>query len=178
MIKEWKSSLFICAMNFFKRTIEWIKVSQFLNKIWEFRNKKHFSTYLVTTFAALATMSVVFVAIALFGYFGKRVESEFRKKILAQKGQVEIILNNRIAGIRSLLKDFGSDNIIKVTVMLDGKTQLEERVSEFYPSRADVHFFVKKQGERAVIPESYPEVSKSLVELALKRYPYGEVQEE
>jgi PAS domain S-box-containing protein len=178
MYKEWKSSPFISAMKFFKRAIEWIKASEFLNKIIEFRNKKHFSTYLVTTFAAFATLSVVFVVIALFGYFDKRVESEFRKKILAQKGQVEIILNNRIAGINSLLKDLGSDNIIKVTVMLDGKSQLKERVSEFYPSRADVHFFVKKQGESAVIPESYPEVSKSLIELALKRYPYGEILEE
>ncbi len=179
MEKNWKSSLFFSAMKMFKRAIEWIKARKFLNKILEFRNKKHFSTYLVTTFAALATLSVVLVVIALFGYFDKRVESEFRKKILAQKGQVEIILNNRMAGIRSLLKNLGSDNIIRVTVMLDGKSQLEERVAEFYPSRREgIHFFVKKQGESAVVPESYPDVSKSLIELALKRYPYGEVLEE
>jgi len=157
------------------RAIERIKTSEFLKKILEFRNKKHFSTYLVTTFAALATLSVVVIVIALYGYFNKRVETEFRKKILAEKGQIEIILNNRISSIRSLLKDLGSDNIIKVTVMLDGKSQLEERVLEFYPGRAGVHFFVKKQGEKAVIPESYPEVPKILIDFALKRYPYGEI---
>ena len=132
----------------------------------------------MTTFAALATLSVVVIVIALYGYFDKRVESEFRKKILAEKGQVEIILHNRISSISSLLKDLGSDNIIRVTVMLDGKSQLQERVSEFYPAREGVHFFVKKQGEKAVIPESYPDVSKSLIDIALKRYPYGEVLEE
>ena len=162
-------------MKSIKRVIERIKSSEFLKKILEFRNKKHFSTYLVMTFAALATLSVVVIVIALYGYFNKRVESEFRKKILAEKGQIEIILNNRISSIRSLLKDLGSDNIIKVTVMLDGKSQLEDRVSEFYPGRAGVHFFVKKQGEKAVIPESYPEVPKSLINFALKRYPYGEI---
>ena len=161
-----------------KRQIEELGQRAFLKKILEFRDKKRFSTYLVTTFAALATLSVVVIVIALYGYFNKRVESEFRKKILAEKGQVEIILNNRISSISSLLKDLGSDNIIRVTVMLDGKSQLEDRVSEFYPSSAGVYFFVKKQGETAVIPESYPEVSKKLIEFALERYPYGEVQEE
>ena len=144
----------------------------------KFRDQKRFSTYLVTTFAALATLSVVVIVIALYGYFNKRVESEFRKKILAEKGQVEIILNNRISSISNLLQALGSDNIIRVTVMLDGKSQLEDRVSEFYPPRAGVHFFVKKQDETTVIPESYPDVSKKLIDFALKRYPYGEVREE
>jgi PAS domain-containing protein len=161
-----------------KREIERLKNSVFLGKILEFRDQKRFSTYLVTAFAALATLSVVVIVIALYGYFNKRVESEFRKKILAEKGQVEIILNNRISSISSLLKDLGSDNIIRVTIMLDGKSQLEDRVSEFYPSQAGVHFFVKKQGERTVIPQSYPEVSKKLIDFSLERYPYGEVQEE
>ena len=178
MDKEWKSSLFTNALKIIKHGIDRIKASKFLNKILEFRNQRHFSTYLVATFAALASLSVVVIVIALYGYFDKRVESEFRKKILAEKGQVEIILHNRISSISSQLKDLGSDNIIKVTVMLDGKSQLQERISEFYPSRGGVHFFVKKQGERAVIPESYPDVSKNLIDFALKRYPYGEILEE
>ena len=171
-------ALKITAMERIKREIQRLKKSAFLKKILEFRNQKRFSTYLVTAFAALATLSVIVIVIALYGYFNKRVESEFRKKILAEKGQVEILLSNRISSIRSLLKDLGSDNIIRVTVMLDGKSQLEDRVSEFYPSRAGVHFFVKKQGATTVIPESYPEVSKELIDFALQRYPYGEVREE
>ena len=165
-------------MNLIKREIERLKAAGFVKKILEFRGKKRFSTYLVATFAVLATLAVVVIIIALYGYFDKRVESEFRKKILAEKGQVEILLNNRISSISSLLKDLGSDNIIRVTVMLDGKSQLEERVSEFYPSRSGVHFFVKKQGEETVIPESYPDVPKNLIEFARNRYPYGEVVEE
>jgi PAS domain S-box-containing protein len=165
-------------MNLIKREIERLKAAGFVKKILAFRGKKRFSTYLVATFAVLATLAVVVIIIALYGYFDKRVESEFRKKILAEKGQVEILLNNRISSISSLLKDLGSDNIIRVTVMLDGKSQLEERVSEFYPSRSGVHFFVKKQGEETVIPESYPDVPKNLIEFARNRYPYGEVVEE
>ena len=75
------------AMNIIKRAIEWIKSGSFLNTFRKFRNNKHFSTYLVTTFAALATLSVVVIVIALYGYFDKRVEAEFRKKILAENGQ-------------------------------------------------------------------------------------------
>ncbi len=77
-----------------------------------------------------------------------------------------------------MLKDLGSDNIIRVTVMLDGKSQLQERVSEFYPSREGVYFFVKKQGDKSVIPETYPQLSTNLMDLVQKRYPYGEILED
>ena len=152
-----------------------IKNASFLNKILNFRHRKRFSTYLVSTFVVLATLSVFVILVALYGYFGKQVEAEFRKKILAEKGQVEIILNNRISSISGMLKDLGSDNIIRVTVMLDGKSQLKDRVSEFYPSREGVYFFVKKQSEESVIPETYPNLSQKLIDFAQKTYPYGEV---
>jgi PAS domain S-box-containing protein len=151
------------------------KILQEISTLVKFRNKIRFSTYLVTTFVALATLSVFVILMALYGYFGKRVDAEFRKKILAEKNQVEIILNNRISSISGMLKDLGSDNIIRVTVMLDGKSQLQERVSEFYPSREGVYFFVEKQGDNSVIPETYPQLSSKLIDLVQKRYPYGEV---
>ena len=166
------------ARDIIRRRLEQIKASAFLNNILDFRNRKRFSTYLVTTFAVLATLSVIVIVIALYGYFNKRVESEFRKKILAEKGQVETLLNNRLAGISKRLKDLGADNIIRVTVMLDGKSQLEGRVSEFYPSKEGVFFFVKKQGERSIIPASYANISEKLIDFAIKRYPYGQVLED
>ena len=164
--------------NIFSHGLVQLQKAKFLKKIQNFRNRKRFSTYLVTTFVVLATLSVFVILVALYGYFGKQVESEFRKKILAEKGQVEIILNNRISSISGMLKDLGSDNIIRVTVMLDGQSQLEERVTEFYPSREGVYFFVKKQSERRVIPYSYPNLSQELIHFAQGSYPYGEVIEE
>ena len=162
----------------FSHGLAQLKNAGFLNKILNFRNRKRFSTYLVTTFVVLATLSVLVILVALYGYFGKEVESEFRKKILAEKGQVEIILNNRISSISGMLKDLGSDNIIRVTVMLDGQSQLEDRVSEFYPSREGVYFFVRKQSENRVIPYSYPNLSQKLIQFAQESYPYGEVVED
>ena len=162
----------------FSHLLTRLKNAGFLKKILNFRNQKRFSTYLVTTFVVLATLSVFVILVALYGYFGKQVELEFRKKILAEKGQAEIILNNRIASISGLLKDLGSDNIIRVTVMLDGKSQLEDRVAEFYPSREGVYFFVKKQKEYTIIPDTYPNLSKNLIDFAQRNYPYGEVLED
>ena len=166
------------AINILKREIEGLKATVFLKKIMNLRNRKRFATNLVATFAVLATLSVIVIVIALYGYFDKQVESEFRKKILAEKGQVEIILNNRISRISNMLKDLGADNIIRVTVMLDGKSQLEERIAEVYPSRQGVYFFVKKHNDMAVTPQTYPDVSQSLIDFALKRYPYGEILED
>ena len=162
----------------FSHLLTRLKNAGFLKKILNFRNQKRFSTYLVTTFVVLATLAVFVILVALYGYFGKQVELEFRKKILAEKGQAEIILNNRISSISGMLKDLGSDNIIRVTVMLDGKSQLEDRVSEFYPSREGVYFFVKKQSENKIIPDTYPNLSKKLIDLAQRTYPYGEVLED
>jgi len=155
-----------------------LKNTEFLKKILSIRTRKSFSTYLVTTFVVLATLSVFVILIALYGYFGKQVELEFRKKILAEKGQAEILLNTRISSIRGMLEDLGSDNIIRVTVMLDGQSQLEDRVSEFYPAREGVYFFIKKQHEKSVTPRAYPELSNKLIEFVQNNYPYGEVVED
>ncbi len=176
--KYGKSKVLTEKNNIFLHRLTQLKNAGFLNKILSFKNRKRFSTYLVTTFVVLGTLSVFVILVALYGYFGKQVESEFRKKILAEKGQVEIILNNRISSISGMLKDLGSDNIIRVTVMLDGKSQLQDRVSEFYPSREGVYFFVKKQSEKYVIPDSYPNLNKKLINFAQKNYPYGEVVED
>ena len=154
------------------------KPALFLENILNFRNQKRFSTYLVTTFVVLAILMVFVILIALYGYFGKRVEAEFRKRFLAEKGQVEIILNNRISSIRDALKNVGSDNIIRVTVMLDDKSQLEERVSEFYPPRDGVYFFVRKQYEELIIPQTYPSLSRNLIGFAEEKYPYGVLLED
>jgi len=165
-------------INILRRETQRLKEAAFLKRILALRNTKRFATNLVATFAGLTTLSVIVIVIALYGYFDKRVESEFRKKILAEKGQVEIILNNRISRISSMLKDLGADNIIRVTVMLDGKSQLEERIAEVYPSSPGVFFFVKKHNEPSVIPAAYPNLPHELIDFALKRYPYGEIVEQ
>jgi PAS domain S-box-containing protein len=175
---HWKTKVLTETKDILSHRLAQLKNAAFLNKILSFRNRKRFSTYLVTTFVVLATLSVFVILVALYGYFGKQVESEFRKKILAEKGQVEIILNNRISSISGMLKDLGADNIIRVTVMLDGNSQLQDRVAEFYPFREGVFFFIRKQSENFVIPNSYPDLNKNLIEFAQKSYPYGEVFED
>jgi len=123
----------------------------------------------------LVSLSVVIMLGTVYRYFGKKVESEFYEKLRAQKGQVEIILNNRISGIISLLKDLASDNIIRVTVMLNTTSNLEERVTQFHPSDNGVYHFVKKVGEKSIIPQTYPELSKKIIKYAMSEYPNGEM---
>jgi len=168
----------IDKLNIIWQRLTQLKNAEFLKRILSIRTRKSFSTYLVTTFVVLATLSVFVILVALYGYFGKQVELEFRNKILAEKGQAEIILNNRILSIGDMLKDLGSDNIIRVTMMLDSKSQLEDRVSEIYPSREGVYFFIREQHERSVTPNTYPELSHELIDFVQENYPYGEVVED
>jgi PAS domain S-box-containing protein len=144
----------------------------------KFRDKKRFSTYLMTTFVVLVTLSVVILLATIYRYFGKKVESEFYEKLQAQKGQVEIILKNRIALITGKLDNLGSDNIVRVTVMLDDKSKLENRITQFYPPEDGVYHFVKKIGEKSIVPQNYPGISRQVIDFVLTEYPNGEVLED
>lgn len=132
----------------------------------------------MTAFVVLVSLSVIIILGTIYRYFGKKVESEFYEKLRAQKGQVEIILNNRISSIISLLKDLGSDNIIRVTVMLNIASNLEERITQYYPSTDGVYHFVKKVGEKSIVPEKYPGLSEQIIEFVMTEYPNGEMVED
>ena len=144
----------------------------------KFRNKKRFSTYLVTTFVVLVTLSVLVILATIYRYYGKKVESEFFEKLLAQKGQVEIILKNRLSLIAGKLDNLGSDNIIRVSLMLGVQSNLEDRITQFYSPQNGVYHFIKKRGARSVVPKSYPAISSQLIDFALTEYPYGEFLED
>ena len=144
----------------------------------KFRNRKRFSTYLMTTFVVLVTLSVIIILATIYRYFGKKVESEFYEKLQAQKGQVEIILKNRISLITEKLDNLGSDNIIRVTIMLDVQSNLEDRMSQSYPPKDGVYHFVKKIGERSIVPDHLPGIPSQLIDFALAEYPKGEVLED
>jgi len=144
----------------------------------KFKNKKRFSTYLMAAFVVLVSLSVVIILGAVYRYFGKKVESEFYEKLRAQKGQVEIILNNRISSIVSVLNDLGSDNIIRVTVMLNTTSNLEERITQNYPSGNGVYHFVKKVGVKSIVPQKYPGLSEQIIKFVMTEYPDGEMVED
>ena len=139
----------------------------------KFRDKKHFSTYLVTTFVVLSTLSVVVILATIYRYFGKKVESEFFEKLQAQKGQVEIIIKNRLSLIAGKLDNLSSDNIIRVSLMLGVQSNLEDRITQFYSPQDGVYHFIKKLGERSVLPKNYPAISSQLIDFALTEYPYA-----
>ncbi len=129
----------------------------------------------MTTFVVLVSVSVMLILGALHRYFGKQVESEFYKKLLAQKGQVEIILKKRFSEIQGDLIDLGLDNIIRVTVMLEAQTELQDRIIQEYPPKDGVYCFIKKIGETSSIPSAYPDLPNRFIEFAISQGPYGEI---
>ncbi|MBW2412574.1 MAG: response regulator, partial [Deltaproteobacteria bacterium] len=90
-------------------------------------------------------------------------------------GQVEIILKKRFSEIQGVLVDLGSDNIIRVTVMLEAHTQLYERIIQNYPPKGGVFCFVKKIGETSSIPSEYPDLPEKFIEYAISQGSYGEI---
>jgi PAS domain S-box-containing protein len=132
----------------------------------------------MATFVVLVSLSVIIILGALHRYFSRRVESEFHNKLLAQKGQVEIILKKRFSDIHGLLGDLGSDNIIRVTLMLNNKAQLMERVTRNYAPSDGIYCFVKKIGEQSLVPDTYSGITKKTIEFALSENPWSDILED
>ena len=64
---------------------------------------RKFSTMLMITIISLVTISVAVVLYVMNGSLNKRVEDEFRKKLQAEKGQIELLIKNRLDEIDNLI---------------------------------------------------------------------------
>ncbi len=135
---------------------------------------RRFSTVLMVTIITLVTLSVILILAVVNRHFNRRLEREFQKKVKAQSGQAQSIIRNRISEVQNVLNDLGSDNTVRVTMMLGTKPQLYQRITDTYPSGSGVYHFVQKYGEASIFPEGYPEFSYHLTMQALKDLPYGE----
>ena len=109
----------------------------------------------MVTVISLVTISVVIILGVLNSYFSKRVDSAFHDKLRAQKGQVEILINNRLADIRNTLRNLASDNAIRVTVMLGAQEQLCESISQSYASGSGAYYFILKYDDKSIFPSEY-----------------------
>lgn len=138
---------------------------------------KRFSTHLMRVIVVLVTGSVVLITGSLYLYFVKKLESEFNKKILAQKGQVEIIIENQISRIKGRLNDVCSDNTVRSTMMLNDLSQLEKRLERFCRVKQGLYFFVKKKDQEILRPKTYAGISDAEMDFFLKNSPSGEIIE-
>ncbi len=132
----------------------------------------------MTSVAILVTGSVAMISIVLSIYFSQRLESEFKKKILAQKGQAETILKTRLADIKQSLTTLCTDNALRVTMMLDDTTQVEERAREFYSEIPGVSFYIKKQGQEPIYPQVHPNLSDQILKTVKLSPVRGKIIEE
>jgi len=142
------------------------------------KTRRQFSRILMVTIISLVTISVVVVLSVLNRYLSKRVENEFRKELSAQKGQIEILIRNRVSEIKNALEDFSSDNTIRVTMMLDAKSKLIQHITQSYPSGQGVYYFIQQKGLQSIFPDHYEDLSKEAVHDAFYTRPYGDIVRE
>ena len=140
------------------------------------RNKPFlFSTYLSIWVALLVTGSVILVSNVLYLYFTQRLESEFEKKISAQKGQAETILKSRLADIEESLTALSTDNSLRVAMMMGDTIPLAAKAKQFHSDIPGVSYFVKKAGQPQIYPTVHPDRSDQILALAGAK---GEIVEE
>ena len=111
-------------------------------------------------------------------FFDERVEKEFRKKLHAEKSQIEILIKNRIDSVKKVLEDLSTDNAIMGTMMLNNQSNLLGRIRDIeqtYPPESGVYPFIQKGKTGPVIPQSYKNLSKEMVLHALNVRPRGDV---
>ncbi len=139
------------------------------------RKTRRFSTYLLRVIALLVVGSVLLGSGVLYIYFGRKLEAEFKKKMLVQKGQVELILGEKIVKLQNSARDLSRDNTIRVTLLLNVRSKLEDRLTSLYPSTGGTYFFIRKKDETLLYPSGYPDLPKRLVEQGLATLPAGRV---
>ncbi len=134
-----------------------------------------FSTYLSIWVALLVTGSVILVSNVLYLYFSQRLESEFEKKILAQKGQAETILKSRLSDIEESLTALSTDNSLRVAMMMGDNILFAAKAKQFHSDIPGVSYFVKKAGLPQIYPTVHPDRSDQILALAGAK---GEILEE
>ena len=137
--------------------------------------RRRFSTILMMTIIVLVVVSVLISLGLLNRYFNHRVELEFQKKLHAQRGQVEILIKNRLADIQKILKDLSSDNTIRVTLLLGADAQLNERLGQYNHGVDGVYPFIRKIEDGSILPEVYPGISKAFMATLFYFLPDGDI---
>ena len=138
-------------------------------------HSKSFSKYLTLTIVTLVTGTVIIISSLFFLYFVTRLESEFQEKLLAEKGQVEIVLENRINSIYNELQEIAKDNTIRFTMMLDDLPQLEKLIGQLRKNADGVTHFIHMNGTGAIIPRKNNRLSEKDIEYFFKTLPQGKV---
>ncbi|WP_315980827.1 hypothetical protein [Aliamphritea spongicola] len=98
------------------------------------------------TIAGLSTASTLLTALLLhYNYDGKLLQ-EFQSKISTESHNVSLGLSNKLNQVTHQLKEISLDNSIRVTLMLEVDTQLEERLSAYqgYPENTDFFLWSSK----------------------------------
>ena len=139
------------------------------------RKTRPFSTYLLRVIALLVVGSVLLGSAALYIYFGRKLESEFNKKVLAQKGQVELILKEQIDKLQKSAQDLSRDNTIRVTLLLNDRSKLEDRLSDLYPSAGGTYYFIQKGEEDVLYPPSHSGLPQRILMAAFPTLPTDKV---
>ena len=139
------------------------------------KSRRRYATVLMATIISLVTVSVFASLFVLNGYFSRRVDVEFQKKIRAQNGQAELLINNRMSAIDAVLRDLSSDNTVRVTVMLGARGQLSEHITQFFPASNGAYYLVQNSADRTICPESHAGLSGELIRSVMKTWPRGEI---
>ncbi len=138
-------------------------------------SRVRFSTLLVATIVLLVAGAVAVNLIVLNQYFIKSVQTEFYDKLRARKGQVNILLESRIARVQRSLQDLVKNNAVRVTLMLKDDEQLQEKVLAAFPPVNGVYYFIESRAHRSNILPNYPDLPGPLVEEIFNRRPAGEL---
>jgi PAS domain S-box-containing protein len=123
----------------------------------------------------LVAAAVTVNLIVLHQYFIKSVQTEFYDKLRAQKGQVDILLESRIARVQRSLQDLVENNAVRVTLMLKADEQLQKKMMAAYPPVNGVYYFIVNRAGRSIIPPNYPDLPANLIQEIFNQRPLGEL---
>ncbi|WP_271271407.1 bifunctional diguanylate cyclase/phosphodiesterase [Aliamphritea hakodatensis] len=122
-----------------------------------YRSKQYsLKKIILLTIAGLSTASTLLTALLLhYNYDGKLLQ-EFQSKISTESHNVSLGLSNKLNQVTHQLKEISLDNSIRVTLMLEVDTQLEERLAAYQGYPENTEFFLWSSKSKNIAAATAP----------------------
>ena len=133
-------------------------------------NKK-FSVFLMKVLTGLTICSLLIVMTVMYGILSKSLTKEFYQRVDAEKERASNKLESRFNTIKNEIQVISLDNVIKVSLMLGVKNQVNEKIKNYYSDSNGIKYFIEDYKDGSFIPEM-PESLKPL-KTNLKNIPNG-----
>ncbi len=131
---------------------------------------KSFSRFLCSTLVLFEGVSLSLTVGILYGILSNTITREHSNAVQAEQTEVSMVLQDRLNGLQSRLRELSLNNTVRVSLMLNVKSQLAELMEQHYAPSNGMYFAVIEKDAPVSLP-NIPEKIQSVLGPYLQELP-------